>query len=103
MSGLRDHNGNIVIDEHEANLDIKNINEARAKLAEARKLLDSNKLVDARMFGATRDAYGELLGKICKELSDRETRCDETAKFIRSVVETYKRIDREYSERMRGR
>ena len=102
MSGLRDSSGTIVINEHEANLDIRNIDEAKAKLAEARKLLDPGKLADDRMLGATRDAFGELLTKICKELSDREAKCDETRNFIRTVVEHYKRIDRELSQRMRG-
>ena len=102
MAGLRNSNGDIVIDEHEAALDMKNIDEARAKLAEARKLLDPNKLVDSRMFGATRDEFGGLLVKICKELGERENKCNDTRNFIKAVVETYKRIDREYSERMRG-
>jgi len=103
MSGLRNSNGDIVIDEHEANQDIKNIDEAKLKLAEARRLLDPNQLVDSRMFGDTRDAFGAVLVKVCKELDDREIKCDTTKNFIRTVVETYKRIDREYSEKMRGR
>ena len=102
MAGLRDSSGKIVIDEYEAALDIKNIEEAKNKLAEAKALLDPNKLADSRMLGATRDAFGELLGKICKELSDRETKCDDTKKFINSVVEKYQRIDRELSKQIKG-
>ena len=103
MAGLRDSNGTIVIYEHEANQDIQYIDEAKTKLAEARKLLDPNKLADDRMLGATRDALAELLGKICKDLSDREAKCNDTRNFIRTVIEHYQRTDREYSNRIRGR
>ena len=100
MAGLRDSNGKIVIDEYEAAQDMQNIENARAKLAEARKLLDPNKLVDDRMLGATRDAFGSLLEKACKELRDREAKCDEIRNFIKSTVEKYQRIDRELGSQM---
>jgi hypothetical protein len=101
MAGLRDSSGKIVIDEHEAALDIRNIDEARTKLAEARRLLDSNKLSDSRMLGMTRDAFGTLLAKVCKELDGREAKCDATKDFIKKTVEKYQQLDRELSKHMR--
>jgi hypothetical protein len=101
MSGLRDSSGQIVIDEHEAAMDIRNIDEARAKLAEARRLLDPGKLDDNRMLGMTRDAFGALLGKIYKELDEREIKCDATKEVIKKTIEKYQRIDRELRESLR--
>jgi hypothetical protein len=103
MAGLRDFSGQIVIDEQEAAADIRNIDEARAKLAEARRLLDPRKLDDARMLGETRNALTVLLEKACKDLDDREAKCDRTKQFIKDTVAAYRRIDRELSESMRGR
>ena len=102
MSGLIDSSGSIVIDEQEAALDIRNIEEVKNKLTEARRLLDPNKLVDARMLGETRNALDGLLGRICRELRGREARCDDAGNFIKTVVEKYKDIDREFSRQMGG-
>ena len=43
MAGLRDSNGRIVIDEAEAEAEAKRILQAKAKLEEARSILDSLK------------------------------------------------------------
>jgi hypothetical protein len=103
MAGLRDYNGKIVIDEYEAAADVRNIDEARVKLAEARRLLDPKKLDDSRMLGAMRDALNALLEKACADLDGRESKCDQVKDFINRTVATYQRIDRELSESMRGR
>jgi hypothetical protein len=103
MAGLRDSSGQIVIDEHEAAADVRNIDEARAKLAEARRMLDPSKLDDSRMLGMTRDALSALLEKACKDLDGREAKCDQTKDFINKTVAHYQRIDRELSASMRGR
>jgi hypothetical protein len=103
MAGLRDYNGKIVIDEHEAAADVRNIDEARVKLAEARRLLDSKKLDDDRMLGAARDALVTLLDKACADLDGRESKCDQIKDFINKTVATYQRIDRELSASARGR
>ena len=90
MAGLRDSNGTIVIDEREAQADIRKIEQAKSKLAEIRKLLDPSKLDDERMLGETRDALAETFNKMSRE-------CSLVSKYIAQVVEKYKRIDREYA------
>ena len=95
MARLRNSSGQIVIDEGEARADIRNIEQARAKLEEARRLLDPNKLDDARMLGAARDALDGLFVRACKDLDSWIRQCDETKNFINATVEKYQKIDRE--------
>ena len=102
MAGLRDANGQIVINEQEAEADIRKINQAKAKLAEARRMLNPSKLDDERMLGATRDALNEKLAKMNSDLDNWEHSCDSAAKYIRSVVDKYRRIDREYTQKARS-
>lgn len=97
MAGLRDSNGTIVIDEREAQADIRKIEQAKSKLAEIRKLLDPSKLDDERMLGETRDALAETFNKMSRELTNWEEKCSLVSKYIAQVVEKYKRIDREYA------
>ena len=102
MAGLRDANGQIVIDEREAQSDVRKINQAKAKLAEVRKMLDPSKLDDSRMLGETRNALSEIFTKVSKELSNWEEKCDIVTRYITAVVEKYKRIDKEYASKVAG-
>jgi hypothetical protein len=102
MAGLRGYNGKIVIDEGEASRDVRNIEEARGKIAEAQRMLDSGKIDDARFFGAGRDALNEALAKIVKELGNLDGACGSSKKFINDTVAKYQRIDRELRNSMKG-
>ena len=102
MAGLRDANGQIVINEQEAESDIRKINQAKAKLVEARRMLNPSKLDDGRMLGATRNALNEKLAKMNRDLDTWEQNCDSAARYIRSVVDKYRRIDREYTQKARN-
>ena len=95
MSGLRDANGTIVIDQAEAEEDIRRVQEARAKLEEAKKYLDPASLDSERMRGQTRDALEEQFTRMNKDLAEWEDFCDATVSYIRHVVAEYQRIDRE--------
>ena len=102
MSGLRDASGAIVIDEAEAEEDIRRIELAKSKLEAAKQILSPAKIDSERMFGATRDALEEQLTKIERDLSDWGDRCDFSVKYIRHVVAEYKRIDREFAAKAKG-
>lgn len=102
MAGLRNYNGQIVINEQEAAADIKRLRQAKQKIEEARAMLDPAKLDDEQMLGAARNAYVEVLEKLRKELGDRASACESTAVYIRNVVEKYQRIDREFAAKARG-
>ena len=97
MSGLRDASGKIVIDEAEAEEDVRSIELARSKLDEAKRYLDPRTIDGGRMYGAARDALEEQLSKIAYDLSDWQDRCDTSVRYIRHVVAEYKRIDKEYA------
>lgn len=97
MSGLRDASGTIVIDEAEAESDIRKIELAKSKLDEAKQILNPANIDGERMFGAARDALEEQLVRIGQDLSDWENRCDDSVRYIRHVVAEYKRIDREFA------
>jgi hypothetical protein len=92
----------IVIDEQEANADIKNIECAMAKIAEARALLDAKKLSDANMLGSARTALDEILGKFCSDLKSLESECMDTNKTINQTVAKYKRVDKEIVYTIQG-
>jgi len=85
----------IEINEAEAEQDVRNIEEAIAKISMARALLNPGKIQDENMLGNTRTTLDEQMGKFCKELEELETTCRTTGKFIRSTVEKYKKLDRE--------
>ena len=102
MSGLRDASGTIVIDEAEAEEDIRRIEIARERLNEAKQMLNPANIDGERMFGAARDALEEQLTKIGQDLSDWQDRCDTSVKYIRHVVAEYKRIDREFAAKAKG-
>ncbi len=102
MSGLRDASGTIVIDEAEAESDIRKIELAKSKLNDAKQILNPANIDSERMFGAARDALEEQLLKISQDLSDWEDRCDSSVRYIRHVVAEYKRIDREFAAKARG-
>lgn len=95
--GLRDASGQIVIDEIEAEEDIKKIQLAKSKLEEVKTLLDPHKIDDERMFGAARDALAEQFTRMGKDLTDWQERCDASVSYIRHVVAEYQRIDKEYA------
>ena len=97
MSGLRDSNGTIVIDEEEAEADIRRIENARSKLEDVKSLLDPGRIDSERMRGLTRDALEEVFAKMTSDLTDWQTRCDDSVRYIRRVVAEYKRIDKEYA------
>ena len=102
MSGLRDASGTIVIDEAEAESDIRKIELAKSKLNDAKQILNPANIDSERIFGAARDALEEQLLKISQDLSDWEDRCDSSVRYIRHVVAEYKRIDREFAAKARG-
>ncbi len=97
MSGLRDASGTIVIDEAEAEEDIRRVEQARASLEEAKQYLDPASIDTERMYGQTRDALEEQFMRMNKDLAEWEEFCDSTISYIRHVVEEYQRIDREYA------
>ena len=97
MSGLRDASGTIVIDEAEAEEDIRRVQQARASLEEAKQYLDPSSINSERMYGQTRDALEEQFSRINKDLAAWEEFCDDTVSYIRQVVAEYQRIDREYA------
>lgn len=97
MSGLRDSSGTIVIDEAEAEEDIRRIQQARSKLDEAMQYLDPASIDSTRMSGLTRDALEEQFARMGKALADWGNICDGTISYIRQVVAEYQRIDREFT------
>ena len=97
MSGLRDASGTIVIDEAEAEEDIRRVQQARASLEEAKQYLDPASIDTERMYGQTRDALEEQFMRMNKDLAEWEEFCDSTIRYIRHVVAEYQRIDREYA------
>ncbi len=97
MSGLRDASGTIVIDEAEAEEDIRRVQQARASLEEAKQYLDPASIDSERMYGLTRDALEQQFMKMNKDLADWEEFCDATVSYIRNIVAEYQRIDREYA------
>ena len=97
MAGLRDSNGQIVINEQEAEEDIRRLTKAMSKLSDARQALDASRIDSSRMRGETGDALAEVFSKLSKDINDRMDNCDGIAKYIRNVVNRYKRIDREYA------
>ena len=101
MSGLRDSSGTIVIDEAEAEEDIRRVQQARAKLEEAKQYLDPASINSERMYGQTRDALEEQFTRMSKDLASWEDFCDATVSYIRRVVAEYQRIDREYAAKAR--
>ena len=102
MAGLRDSNGRIVIDEAEAESEARKIEQAKAKLDEARVYLDSSKLDSERMRGETRDALDEVYSRLTADFKKWEESCGMTAKYIRDIVKQYQKIDREYAAKVRG-
>ena len=101
MAGLRNSEGQIVIDKQEAENDIRKIEQAKAKLADVRKMLEPSKLDDAHMLGETRNALNESFTKMNRELKNWEEKCTLVVRTIRSVVAKYERIDREYARKQR--
>ena len=97
MSGLRDASGTIVIDEAEAEEDIRRVQQARASLEEAKQYLDPASIDSERMYGLTRDALEQQFMKMNKDLADWEEFCDATVSYIRNIVAEYQRIDREFA------
>ena len=102
MSGLRDASGTIVIDQAEAEEDIRRIQQARQKLDEAKKYLDPSAIDPERMYGVTRDALEEQFTRMNKDLAEWEGFCEETISYIRRTVAEYQRIDKEYSTKAKG-
>ena len=97
MSGLRDSSGTIVIDEAEAEEDIRRVQQAREKLEEAKQYLAPSSIDSERMYGSARDVLEEKFSQMNKDLSAWETFCEETIGYIRRVVAEYQRIDQEYA------
>ena len=101
MSGLRNASGAIVIDEAEAEEDIRRVQAARESLEEAKQYLDPASIDSERMYGMTRDALEEQFVKMNKDLNDWQDFCDATVSYIRHVVAEYQRIDKEYAAKAR--
>ena len=97
MSGLRDSSGQIVIDEAEAEEDVRRVRQAREKLEEVKQYLDPASIDSERMYGMTRDALEEQFTRMNKDLADWEEFCDATIDYIHRVVAEYQRIDKEYA------
>ncbi len=97
MSGLRDTSGKIVIDEAEAESDVRSIQSARSKLEEAKRYLDPRNIDGSRIYGATRDALEEQLTRISYDMSQWQERCDASVKYIRHVVASYKQTDKDFA------
>ena len=97
MAGLRNADGQIVINEQEAEEDIRRLNQVISKLSDARQALNASRIDSSRMRGETRDALAEVFSKLNKEMNEREDNCRTTIKYIREVVNRYKKIDREYA------
>ncbi len=102
MSGLRDSSGTIVIDEAEAERDIRHIEAAKTKLDEAREILNPGNIDGDRMFGAAHDALEEQLTKIGQDLTEWQDICGNTINYIRRVVAEYQRVDRELANKAKG-
>lgn len=102
MAGLRDSNGRIVIDEAEAEAEAKRILQAKAKLEEARSILDPSKIDAEHMRGETRDALEEVFSKLSRDFKQWEDKCNATADYIRVTVKKYQRIDKEYAAKVGG-
>ncbi len=101
MSGLRDASGTIVIDEAEAEEDIRRVQQARSKLEEAKQYINPANLDSERMYGMTRDALEEQFTRMSKDLAEWEDFCDATVSYIRSIVAEYQRIDKEFAAKAR--
>ena len=99
MSGLRDSSGTIVIDEAEAEEDIRKIEIARSKLNEAKEILNPGNIDGDRMFGAAHDALEEQLTRIGQDLLEWDGICEGSIKYIRHVVAEYQRMDREFAKK----
>jgi hypothetical protein len=102
MSVYKDASGKITIDEGEAKSDVNKINSARSKLAQARDILNPDKIGNLVIGGATREALDLQLAKVCKDLSSLETSCEDVGNFINSAVAKYQRIDRDLRNSMKG-
>lgn len=102
MSGLRDSSGTIVIDEEEAEADIRRIENAKSKLEDVKQLLDPSKIDSERMRGLSRDALEEVFTKMTRNLTEWQSLCDGSVRYIRHVVSEYQRIDREYAAKAKG-
>ena len=97
MSGLKDSNGKVVMDEAEAESDVRSIMSAQAKLQEAQRYLDPRNLDSGRMYGAAHDALEEQLTRISYEMSKWQDMCDASVKYIRKAVAKYKQTDKEFA------
>jgi hypothetical protein len=102
MAELRDTDGTIVIDELEARADIGNIRQAKAKIEEAMKLIDPSKLDDTRMSGKARNALGDQLERIHKNLAGLFSNCEDSNRLIEQTVAKYQRIDSELAKIVKG-
>ena len=103
MAGLRDSNGKIVIDEAEAEADIRRIEQAKSKLLQVRQILDPKKLDASRMTGDTKDALEEKYLKINKDIDEWVDICNSSIKYIRNIVANYKRIDHEFAQKVEAK
>ncbi len=54
------------------------------------------------MRGETFDALSEAYAQLSGGLKTWGKSCDSTAKYIRSVVSKYQRLDREYAAKIKG-
>ena len=99
MAGLRNADGQIVIDEQQAEEDIRKLRQAMSKMSEAREKLNPSGLDENSMRGDTKEALAEALSKITKELSEWEDSCKTAIQYINQTVSRYRRIDQEYARR----
>jgi hypothetical protein len=101
MALYKDSRGTIMIDEGEARADIKKIERAQSKLAQARDLLNPDKIGGLVIGGTAREALDSQLARISKELTRLELSCGDTGNFINSTVAKYRRIDQELRDSIR--
>ncbi|MDR0647895.1 MAG: hypothetical protein LBF92_00965 [Synergistaceae bacterium] len=102
MAELRDADGTIVINEIEAQADIKNVSDARAKLLEAMRLLNPAKLDESRMSGKAKDALADQLQRIYKNMENLGLNCEKTSTFIEQTVAKYRQIDSDLAKTLNG-
>ena len=92
---FHDENGRVTIDEEAANADIKKMTDAQEAIQMSVREMKS--LIEAAQncSGATADAIVEKGQMLLGRLTKMNSNLDETAEYIRRVVEIYRRKDEE--------
>lgn len=101
MAGLKDSSGQIVINDREAEADIRKINNAKRRLENVIDMLDPSKLDDNKLQGETKAALEDQLHTAISKLKDLSNQCEAIVRYIRGVVTVYKAIDKAYANQAR--